>query len=168
MKKLFIIIALFSVGISANLKAQSTVAKREFNNTLKAYFEAKNALATDNVAQAGAAAQGLLSNITAFPVKTLAAAQQAEWTKQTAEIRKFAAPMVKEKELKAQRKSFEYVSSAMIKLAKALQLNNKEVYVQYCPMVKRSWLNEVEAVQNPFYGSKMYDCGEVAETIAKK
>ncbi|RZJ80949.1 MAG: DUF3347 domain-containing protein [Flavobacterium sp.] len=35
-------------------------------------------------------------------------------------------------------------------------------------MAKKSWLNEVEAVQNPFYGSMMYDCGEVTETIAKK
>ncbi len=168
MKKLLIIIALFSVGLATQLKAQSTVAKREFNNTLKAYFDTKNALATDNVAQAGTAAQSLLNNMNEFPVKTLSTAQQAEWNKHTVDLKKYAAPMVKEKDLKAQRKSFEYVSSAMIKLATALQLNNKEIYVQYCPMVKRSWLNEVEAVQNPFYGSKMYDCGEVSSTIAKK
>jgi len=35
-------------------------------------------------------------------------------------------------------------------------------------MGKYNWLNEVKAVQNPFYGSQMYDCGEVKETLAKK
>ena len=47
MKKNLVIIALLIVSaFTAN--AQSVVAKREFNNTLKAYFEAKNALAKDN------------------------------------------------------------------------------------------------------------------------
>lgn len=55
----------------------------------------------------------------------------------------------------------------MVKLAKAFNMNNEVIYVQYCSMAKKSWLNEVEAVQNPFYGSMMYDCGEVTETIAK-
>lgn len=168
MKKLTIIIALLTFTITGITKAQSVVAKREFNNTLKAYFETKNALAKDDVALAGTSAKRLLTNIADFPVKTLTEAQQTEWKKQSEELKKFAAPIVDEKVLKTQRKSFENVSSAMIKLTKALNLNNATVYVQYCPMVKRSWLNEIEEVQNPFYGSKMYDCGEVTETIAKK
>lgn len=168
MKKVFVIVALLSITISSAVKAQSAVAKSQFNNTLKAYFDTKNALAKDNVDLAGTSAKSLTATIAAFPVKTLTAAQQAEWKKQTVELKKYATPIVAEKDLKAQRKSFEYVSSAMIKLTKAMNMNSATVYVQYCPMVKRSWLNDVEAVQNPFYGSKMYDCGEVTETIAKK
>ncbi len=168
MKKVLIIITVLSIAITSAVKAQSTVAKREFNNTLKAYFDIKNALSKDNVATAGVGAKALTDNIAAFPIKTLTVAQQAEWKKQTVELKKYATPIVTEKDLKAQRKSFEYVSSAMIKLTKAMNMNNAVVYVQYCPMVKKSWLNEVEDVQNPFYGSKMYDCGEVTETLAKK
>ncbi len=168
MKKVLIIITVLSIAITSTVKAQSTVAKREFNNTLKAYFDIKNALSKDNVATAGVGAKALTDNIAAFPIKTLTVAQQAEWKKQTVELKKYATPIVTEKDLKAQRKSFEYVSSAMIKLTKAMNMNNAVVYVQYCPMVKKSWLNEVEDVQNPFYGSKMYDCGEVTETLAKK
>ncbi|MEE1946492.1 DUF3347 domain-containing protein [Pedobacter sp. KR3-3] len=166
MKRIFLMIAVCSVTIFA-AKAQSAT-QTAFGKTLQAYFETKNALATDNVAKAGAGAKNLLAGLAAFPVKTLPATQQAEWKKQSDELKKYATPIVAEKDLKAQRKSFENVSSAMIKLVKAVNLNSNEVYVQYCPMVKRSWLNEVEAVQNPFYGSKMYDCGEVTETIAKK
>lgn len=167
MKKIVVITSLLIVAvITAN--AQSVVAKREFNNTLKAYFEAKNALAKDNATLASESVKSLIKNIDEFPVKTLSATQQTLWAKEAEVIRKSALAISKEKAIAAQRKSFWPLSSAMLKLAKEFKLNNKDVYVQYCPMAKKSWLNEVEAVQNPFYGSMMYDCGEVTETIAKK
>lgn len=164
MKKILIVTAiLFTTVLSANAQT-----KAEFNKTLNAYFNTKNALAKDNVALAGASAKTLLSSVEKLSSKQLTTEQRADFDKQKGEIKKYVEPIVTEKDLKAQRKNFEYVSSAIIKLTKSLQLNNATVYIQYCPMVKRSWLNEVEDVQNPFYGSKMYDCGEVTETLAKK
>jgi len=35
-------------------------------------------------------------------------------------------------------------------------------------MAKASWLNEKENVENPYYGSMMFDCGDVTETIKSK
>ena len=167
MKKIVVMISLLIVAVlTAN--AQSVVAKREFNNTLKAYFEAKNALAKDNATLASESVKTLIKNINEFPVKTLSATQQILWTKEAEVIKKSALAISTEKAIKEQRKSFWPLSSAMLKLAKEFKLNSKDVYVQYCPMAKKSWLNEVEAVQNPFYGSMMYDCGEVTETISKK
>ncbi|RZL49429.1 MAG: DUF3347 domain-containing protein [Pedobacter sp.] len=166
MKKVLVFIALFIIA-GVSVKAQSVVAKREFNNTLKTYFETKNALAKDNAVLASETVKSLIKNIDGFPVKTLTAAQQVLWKTESANIKKAALSISTEKVLKEQRKSFWPLSTAMLKLAKALKLNNNDVYVQYCPMAKKSWLNDVEAVQNPFYGSMMYDCGEVTETIAK-
>lgn len=168
MKKTSLLIAVIFTAFTTITKAQSEVAKKEFNKTLIAYFETKNALAKDNVSLAATSAKGLSTSLTAFPVKSLSAAQQSMWKTQAAEIKKAADAIVLQKDLKEQRKSFWPLSSAMLKLAKEFKLNNNAVYVQYCPMAKKSWLNEVEAVQNPFYGSMMYDCGEVTETIAKK
>ena len=165
MKKALIIILFITTGISAN--AQNAVAKKEFNNTLKFYFEAKNALAKDNATLASESVKGLIKNIENFPVKTLSAKQQTLWKSESETIKKAALAISTEKSIKAQRNSFWSLSSAMLKLAKDFKLNNNSVYVQYCPMAKKSWLNEVEAVQNPFYGSMMYDCGEVTETLAK-
>ena len=167
MKKNLVIIALLVVSaIAAN--AQSVVAKREFNNTLKAYFETKNALAKDNSTLASESVKALIKNIDDFPVKTLTESQQTLWKTESEAIKKSALAISTEKELKEQRNSFWPLSSAMLKLAKTFNLNNNDVYVQHCPLAKKSWLNEVEAVQNPFYGSMMYDCGEVTATIAKK
>ena len=167
MKKNLVIIAVLVISAFV-ANAQSVVAKREFNNTLKAYFEAKNALAKDNAGQASESVKTLVKNIEEFPVKTLSATQQTLWKTESETIKKAALAISTEKAIKAQRNSFWPLSSAMLKLAKEFKLNNADVYVQYCPMAKKSWLNEVEAVQNPFYGSMMYDCGEVTETIVKK
>ena len=168
MKKILVVVALLSFTISTLTKAQSVVAKREFNNTLKAYFDAKNALAKDNATLASTSVIVLIKNIENFPVKTLSATQQELWKTESEEIKKASLSISTQKGLKEQRKSFWPLSTAMLKLAKEFKLNNSDVYIQYCPMAKKSWLNEVEAVQNPFYGSMMYDCGSVTETIAKK
>ena len=167
MKRIVIIIALF-VATAFATNAQSVVAKREFNNTLKAYFETKNALAKDNGAKASETVKALIGNLDNFPVKTLSEVQQELWKTEAEKIKKAALEISTEKVIKTQRQSFWPLSSAMVKLAKSFNMNNEAIYVQYCPMAKKSWLNEVEAVQNPFYGSMMYDCGEVTETIAKK
>ena len=167
MKQLILIIAFIGTSI-LTVSAQNTIKKSEFNKTLQAYFEIKNALATDNVDLAATGAKTLEARLKTFPVKTLTAVQQVEWKKRAIELQKALSALAVDKELAAQRKSFGNVSYAMIKLTKSIHLNNNDVYVQYCPMVKKSWLNEVEDVQNPFYGSKMYDCGEVTDTIAKK
>jgi len=167
MKKIILILAVV-ITSGLNTKAQSVVAKTAFNNTLKAYFETKNALAKDHVANASTGAKTLSANIENFPIHTLSEAQQTLWKTEAEIIRNSAAAISAEKVLKEQRNKFWKLSSSMLKLAKAFNLNDKAVYVQYCPMAKKSWLNEVEAVQNPFYGSMMYDCGEVTETIAKK
>ncbi|TKC12610.1 DUF3347 domain-containing protein [Pedobacter polaris] len=168
MKKTLLILAVIFTAVTTITKAQSEAVKKEFNKTLMAYFDTKNALAKDNVNLAAIGAKDLATALTGFPVKSLSAAQQITWKTQATEIKKAADAIVLQKDLKEQRKSFWPLSSAILKLARELKLNNKDVYVQYCPMVKKSWLNEVENVQNPFYGSMMYDCGEVTETITKK
>ncbi|RZK43959.1 MAG: DUF3347 domain-containing protein [Pedobacter sp.] len=164
------IISVFALLVLTNfaVSAQSIVAKREFNNTLKAYFNMKNALAKDNATLASETVVALVSNLDEFPVKTLTEAQQTLWKTESAAMKKAAGEIAKEKVIKEQRKSFWPLSTSMIKLARSFNMNSEIVYVQHCPMAKKSWLNDVEAVQNPFYGSMMYDCGEVTETLSKK
>lgn len=167
MNKIIALVAVF-VATTFIANAQGVSAKKEFNTILNAYFETKNALAKDNAPQANESVKALASNIDNFPVKSLSVTQQTVWKTETEIIKKAALEISAEKGIKVQRNSFWSLSSAMVKLTKALNMNNEVIYVQYCPMAKKSWLNEVEAVQNPFYGKMMYSCGEVTETIAKK
>ncbi len=168
MRKILFIITAISVTSFSIVKAQQMQTRTDFNKMLSAYFDIKNALATDQVNLANAGAKNLLTNLKSFPIKQLNETQQGDWKIQAEELKKFTEPMVTEKDLKIQRTYFTGIAYAMIKLVKAVNLNNNDVFVQYCPMIKKSWLNETEDVQNPYYGSKMYNCGEVTSTVAKK
>lgn len=137
MKKLILTMALLII-VFAVTQAQSVAAKKEFNNTLQAYFEIKNGLAKDHAVAAAEGAKSLLSNLSGFPVKTLSETQQGLWHAQTEEIKKAATAIAAEKDIKEQRKSFGTVSYAMLKLAKNFNLNKEVVYVQYCPMAKKA------------------------------
>ena len=160
--------AVISSVIFSVAKAQTATTKTDFDKTLNAYFNLKNNLAKDDATLARQNAKALLANIESFPTSKLSASQQALWKTEAAKIKTSALAISNEKAIKVQRQSFWALSSSMINLAKSFKSNSEVVYVQYCPMAKKSWLNEVEAVQNPFYGSMMFDCGEVTETIAKK
>ncbi|GGE57685.1 hypothetical protein GCM10011413_25120 [Pedobacter psychrotolerans] len=139
-----------------------------FNQLLTAYYDVKNALATDKKDTATEKAKVLLTKVDAIPHKDLPAAQHALWIEQAKIIKAKASELAVAKDIKLQRKSFESLSSAMIKTIRTIGFNNATVYVQHCPMAKASWLNEKENIENPYYGSMMFDCGDISETIKPK
>lgn len=157
-------VALFTVIGLQSAQAQNK-AKPAFNKLVNSYMVTKNALADDKNDKANVDAKAFLALVKSFPASELKGEQKALWDAQSAELVKGATPITSTSVLKDQRESFKTVSYAMIKLVKGLKMNSSTIYVQYCPMVRSSWLNEVKAVQNPYYGSQMYDCGEVKETI---
>jgi len=136
-----------------------------FNQVLNSYYNLKNALATDKADLAIEKAKVLTSKIDAIPHHDLAGAQHTLWMEQAKIIKGKAAELISEKDIKVQRKSFEGISYAMIKTVRNIKFNSAPVYVQHCPMAKASWLNEKENIENPYYGSMMFDCGDIAEKI---
>lgn len=136
-----------------------------FNQVLTAYYDVKNALATDKKDVAAEKVKALSAKVEAIPHKDLPASQHTLWMEQANIIKAKATELAAGKDIKAQRKSFEGISSAMIKTVRNIKFNNATVYVQHCPMAKASWLNEKESIENPYYGSMMFECGDVTETI---
>jgi len=169
MKKIILVAALFVCVSIQSLMAQNNAVATKFNKSLTSYYALKNALATDKPAEAEKLAANLIAAVKAVPHAGFATdAQHHLWMEQSAIIIDQSTVLAATADLPGQRKSFRAVSDAFVKLATELKINSKIVYVQYCPMGKYNWLNEVKAVQNPFYGSEMYDCGEVKETLTSK
>ncbi|WP_020602818.1 DUF3347 domain-containing protein [Spirosoma spitsbergense] len=83
--------------------------------------------------------------------------------KALASARASALVISKTGDVAAQRKEFKILSTNMIALAKATK--PAKTYVQYCPMVKASWLSERKDVKNPYYGNDMLTCGSTKEVI---
>jgi len=167
MKKIMIMVAIIAIATTKITFAQSKT-DAAFNQLLTAYYDVKNALATDKKDLATEKVKVLSAKVDAIPHKDLPPAQHMPWMEQAKIIKAKAAELAAGKDIKAQRKSFEGISYAMIKTVKSVKFNNATVYVQHCPMAKASWLNEKENIENPYYGSMMFDCGDVSETIKSK
>lgn len=168
MKTVILSLVLFSGTFVQPALAQKTDVSGKFNQTLKSYYALKNVLATDKPDEAPKLALALQTAVREVPHKGFKDTKQhLLWMSESAVIQQKAVALSKSNDLKGQRKSFEGISTAFIRLAKGLKLNNQEAFVQYCPMGKLSWLNEVKEIQNPYYGSQMYDCGTVKDTLEK-
>ncbi len=159
--------ALIAIATTKLTFAQSKT-DAAFNQLLTAYYDVKNALAADKQDLAVEKVKTLSTKVDAIPHKDLPSAQHNLWMEQSKIIKAKATELAAGKDIKSQRKSFEGISYAMIKTLRNIKFNTATVYVQHCPMAKASWLNEKEAIENPYYGSMMFDCGDVTETIKSK
>ena len=77
------------------------------------------------------------------------------------EIAKAAADVEKAPDLKGARDAFAALSDAVITAARAEGWKDvSDLKLAWCPMMKRSWLQTDEKIQNPYYGKTMPGCGE--------
>ena len=61
-------------------------------------------------------------------------------------------------DINSARAAFGPLSDALITYGEEVGFGDLEV--AYCPMVRKSWVQENGAILNPFYGSMMLNCGE--------
>ncbi|WP_443937266.1 DUF3347 domain-containing protein [Pedobacter sp. MW01-1-1] len=164
MKKALILIAFIAFATTNYSFAQSKTSTA-LNQVLTTYYAVKNALATDKKDVAIEKAKILATKVEAVPHKEFPADQHNVWMEQSAIMKSKIVELTAAKDIKAERKAFEGISNAMITSLKTIKFNNATTYVEYCPMAKASWLNEKKDIENPYYGSMMFDCGSVKETI---
>lgn len=126
MTRIILFIALFSGVFIQQGRAQKANTAGLFNKSLSSYYTLKNALATDKTTAAQSAAQELQLAVKAVPQNSLTEGQQQLWAKEAAAIQEQSVLLAGETDLKLQRKSFERISIAFIRLTKGLQLNDKQ------------------------------------------
>ncbi len=115
------------------------------------YIHVKNALVASNSTEAKKMASELNTALASVSNGSKAAVQ--------------AAKVANVSTLADQRKAFEGLSNEMATLVKGGQLSMGTIYLEYCPMVKASWLSNEKEIKNPYYGDKMMKCGNVKEMI---
>ena len=69
-------------------------------------------------------------------------------------------------DLKTARTAFARLGDAIMAYARVTGAGiGDDVKVAYCPMVQKYWLQRGETIQNPYYGTKMSDCGRLNATL---
>lgn len=127
------------------------------------YLEIKNGLVSDDKSAAAKGGESLLKAFSDFDMGSLTKEQHSEYMEIVENATEQAEHIVKSP-IDHQREHFESLSEDMIDIISLLG-TEKTLYEDYCPMKKSSWLSESKEIKNPFYGSKMMDCGKVQKQI---
>jgi Cu(I)/Ag(I) efflux system membrane fusion protein len=114
------------------------------------YLALQAALAGDNLQDAVNAAKKMQTSI---PEK----AKDEKMSEQLSSISLLAKNIGAAKDLEQARKTFGEMSVLMIALKSESGLSVSEYF---CPMLKKSWLQKGDKVQNPYFGKQMSGCGE--------
>jgi len=132
-----------------------------------AYLEIKNGLSKDDKEATAKGAESLLAVFNVFDMTQLSEEQHLEFMDIIENSKEQAEHIVKSP-IDHQREHFEALSVDMADLIKLVG-TSKTLYQDFCPMVNGGrgaiWLSEVEAIENPYMGSKMLDCGEIQNKI---
>jgi membrane fusion protein, copper/silver efflux system len=143
---------------------------RELERVVAAYLQMTEALSRDDAARAREAARTLEKALQAAPLDELRGAPANEWKETRAELNRRAAAIGATADIAVQRRELLPVS---VRLEGAVRrLSSDQVgplFRAVCPMVEGregSWLTRVPRVENPYWGSEMFECGEVQGKVA--
>ena len=137
------IVAVTAIGVSAAAPSDAMKA------VVSAYLDMQTQLAADKTAMVKAQARAIGAQANAMGDAGTAIAGAA-------------ANVEKVGDIKAARDAFGSLSDAVIAAAKKDGwTDGSSLKLAYCPMVKRSWLQSEDKLQNPYLGKTMSGCGEV-------
>ena len=156
--------------ISAN---NTDVFNQSFTQLINAYIDLKNALVASDAEKATAAAQNLRTASDSLKVNEIKG-DSTGVIKETAltytsTISGSAQALVADKDIEGKRKEFGNIADAMWTLTRTVRYGGKKLYWEYCPMAFDNkgayWISYERDIKNPYFGSKMMNCGSVEDSI---
>jgi membrane fusion protein, copper/silver efflux system len=148
----------------------SPSAAQKLERLVVAYLEVTQALSRDDATAAREAARAMEKELNAAGLPDLGGAAAAEWSRARAELTKQAAAIGGTSDIAVQRRELLPLSVRMESTVRSFSSDQiGPLYRAVCPMVngrEGSWLTRTAAVQNPYWGSEMFDCGEIQGKVA--
>ena len=137
------------------------------NTIIDNYLQLKNALVADDQEAAAQAGGKLVDEFENFDKSNYSSEEQQELT-DIIEDAKEHAEHIAESAIDHQREHFDILSKDVIDMI-AITGTNKKLYQDFCPMYNNNkgaqWLSATKEIKNPYFGSKMIDCGNIQKEI---
>jgi Cu(I)/Ag(I) efflux system membrane fusion protein len=152
------------------------LAPAAFQEQLRAvvdrYLPIAQALSRDDLAGAQGALAPLSSALVLVDLSQLKGAAQLAWTRELERIDAGAAGLGSAAEIEAARVEFEGLSNGLIGAIDDFGLAGPTaVYVYRCPMAFKNrgadWLQGRQGTENPYFGSRMFRCGEEMRELTR-
>jgi len=142
-----------------------TISLENSANLIDQYLEVKDALAHDEVHAARSAMQNLISAIRLTKVSEQADRQ----VPQLSRLKRTVEETGSQQTIEALRHNFDVLSREIISLLRLTDPSNKMLYILECPMYQDNtgsrWLSRSKDIENPYYGSAMFRCGSIIDSI---
>ena len=156
-----------------SIEGNSDAFNQSFTNLINAYIDLKDALVASDAAKATAAAQTLRTASDSLKVNEIKG-DSTRVIKQTAlsytsTITGSAQALVAEKDIERKRNIFGNIAESMWTLTRTVRYGGKKLFWEYCPMAFNNqgayWISYERDIKNPYFGSKMMNCGSVEDSI---
>lgn len=137
------------------------------------YFDIQQALSQDEADAAQKSAQDFQKKLSRIDMKQLSGQAHEAWMALLPKLQNSVGQLANVKDIKQARNAFEPLSGSMYALVKQFGTpGTQPVYRYFCPMAFDNkgayWLQNKQGVENPYFGSAMFKCGEEVETLRKK
>lgn len=133
------------------------------------YETLHKALTNDDPVAATKAINELKKELVAVQESRLDFFQKREWDKHKKRLQDIVSKISASTELEVQREGFQLLSEQMIKTLTKFPPQQSKLYLAYCSMAFENkgarWIQREQQVLNPYYGSLMLYCGEIADEI---
>jgi len=151
---------------SSNMEMQlPDTFQKDFTSVLAAYFNLKDAFVASDVEKAKALSYKMLQEVESLKIDNLGAMETSHISK----IKSMLEAISENDNIENQRDHFIVLSENMIALTSNMNVLDKAIYLQHCPMANNNkgadWLSLSENVENPYYGESMLTCGEVISEL---
>jgi Cu(I)/Ag(I) efflux system membrane fusion protein len=145
--------------------------RRQLYAVVDAYYGIHGGLSRDNLPHAKHAAQKVAASLSHVQMSLLKGDAHRAWMKMLQGLRGSSVTVEKAKSIKAARLGFDALSRRLISAVEQFGVKgDRPVILFHCPMAfgnkGADWLQPKGGTQNPYYGSKMFTCGDQTKILS--
>ena len=146
--------------------------RQQLGSAVSVYLELQRAFSHDELEQAKRGAEKFRVAVDAIDMSLLDGPAHMAWMKFLNDLKQGADRMLAASEIKDARQAFEPVSNALIGAVRQFgNSGNQPLFVYHCPMAfggrGGDWMQSKQGTENPYYGSRMFQCGTLKETLVR-
>ncbi|MHC4663452.1 MAG: efflux RND transporter periplasmic adaptor subunit [Planctomycetota bacterium] len=145
---------------------------KQLDSVFIAYYRIQKTLSLDNLEKAKSSTKDVLEALEKVDMSLVKDKAHMAWMDDLASLKKSTEGIAGSSDITKARESFFLLSEALYSAAMKFGTSGMTpVYRLYCPMAfddkGAHWLQNHKEVNNPYFGSTMFKCGELKETLSE-
>lgn len=142
--------------------------RQQASSLVESYLDLKDAMVESDAKKAAFFSQAFQESLNEVAGDNLSAEADSIWSYYNETLIEKSVLITNTTDIEEQRIAFDPLSMALIQSMEAFGPFDNAVYQQSCPMFGNGsahWLSGSDEIENPYFGDKMLNCGEVVRSL---